>query len=153
MGINVNNLQDKVACPAEVEELLVKAAGIALARAGRGHAGVDITLADDEYLRELNLRYRGIDAPTDVLSFSLQEENGEEPRYEDQGPDLLGDVIVSAERAAAQAAAYGHSFQRELSYLVVHGVLHLLGHDHGQPDLRRLMRAEEEKILSEQAHV
>ena len=153
MGINVNNLQQKVELTAEIEKLLTEVAEIALAHAGRKNAEIDITLADDAYLRQLNRNYRGIDAATDVLSFSMLETRDEEPEYEDPGPELLGEVVISSERAAAQAEEYGHPLERELAYLAVHGVLHLLGYDHGDPLRQQNMRAEEERILQEQAHV
>ncbi|MGI6112914.1 MAG: rRNA maturation RNase YbeY [Mahellales bacterium] len=121
---------------------------------------VSIILIDNEAIRELNREYRCIDEPTDVLSFPMLESrpNGYDhdcvDRYliEDLDNDLkaviLGDIAISMERAVAQAEEYGHSRQRELSFLVVHGMLHLLGYDHQRPEDRRVMREREEKILS-----
>ena len=108
---------------------------------------VSVVLADDEYIHHLNRQYRGKDCPTDVLSFALNE--GEEPAFID-GPEevLLGDIIISIETAARQAEEYGHSLERELAYLTVHGVLHLLGYDHIIEDDKKEMRKEEEHILS-----
>ena len=108
---------------------------------------VSVVLADDEYIHQLNHQYRGKDCPTDVLSFALNE--GEEPEIID-GPEvvLLGDIIISLETAARQAEEYGHSLERELAYLTVHGILHLLGYDHMIEDEKKEMRQEEEHILS-----
>jgi probable rRNA maturation factor len=111
------------------------------------HTEVSLVLADDEYIHTLNLQYRGKDCPTDVLSFALNE--GEEPEVID-GPEevLLGDIIISVETAARQAAEYGHSLERELAYLTVHGILHLLGYDHMTEEEKQEMRHEEEHVLS-----
>jgi len=110
-------------------------------------AEVSLVLADDAYIQELNCHYRGKDMPTDVLSFALNE--GEEPEIID-GPEenLLGDIIISLETAERQAVDYGHSLERELAFLTIHGLLHLLGYDHEQEEQRRVMRAEEERVLS-----
>lgn len=110
-------------------------------------AEVSVVFADDSYIHELNLEYRGKDCPTDVLSFALDE--GEEPDIVD-GPEetLLGDIIISLETAARQAEEYNHSLDRELSFLTVHGMLHLLGYDHEEELDRQEMRHQEEYILS-----
>lgn len=117
---------------------------------GLKNAEVSITLTDNKHIHELNLRYRGIDRPTDVLSFALNE--GEEPEIFD-GPavDVLGDIILSVERAVEQAAEYGHSVQREIAFLTVHGMLHLLGYDHMEEADRIEMRREEEFVMKKLA--
>ena len=111
------------------------------------HTEVSLVLADDEYIRVLNRQYRDKDCSTDVLSFALNE--GEEPLMVD-GPEevLLGDIIISLETATRQAEEYGHSLERELAYLTVHGILHLLGYDHMTEDDKKEMRQEEEYVLS-----
>ena len=108
---------------------------------------VSLVLANDEYILALNREYRDIDSATDVLSFALNE--GDEPIVID-GPEeiLLGDIIISIETATRQATEYGHSLERELAYLTVHGILHLLGYDHMAEEQKREMRREEEHILS-----
>lgn len=108
---------------------------------------VSLVLANDEYIHALNREYRDKDCPTDVLSFALNE--GEEPIVID-GPEevLLGDIIISLETATRQAEEYGHSLERELAYLTVHGILHLLGYDHMVEDDKLEMRREEEHVLS-----
>lgn len=109
-------------------------------------AEVSVTFTDNAYIRELNATYRGKDAATDVLSFALRE--GEEPPVLDGPPvEMLGDIIISVERAAEQAAEYGHSLEREIAFLTTHGMLHLLGYDHIEAADRVEMRAEEEHIL------
>jgi len=111
------------------------------------HTEVSVVLADDEYIHALNRQYRSKDCPTDVLSFALNE--GEEPTVID-GPEevLLGDIIISVETATRQAEEYGHSLERELAYLTVHGILHLLGYDHMVEEEKQEMRQEEEHILA-----
>ncbi|MBP2645738.1 MAG: metalloprotease ybeY [Firmicutes bacterium] len=107
---------------------------------------VSVVFVDDEAIRELNRDYRGKDMATDVLSFALEE--GEEPEIIG-GPEeaLLGDIIISLETANRQAQEYGHSPERELAYLAVHGMLHLVGYDHEQEDDKAKMRRQEEEIL------
>ena len=114
---------------------------------------VDVLLTDDAGIHAVNLAQRGVDAPTDVLSFpALELRPGMLPAAEDADPGTglipLGDMVLSYERAAAQAKEYGHSRSRELAYLVTHSVLHLLGYDHMDegPD-KALMRAHEEAVM------
>ncbi len=91
---------------------------------------VSVTFTDNRGIRELNKRFRGIDRPTDVLSFPLFDyEGGEEPPV-DELMGMLGDIVLSLEKAEEQAQEFGHSFQRELAFLTVHSTLHLLGYDH-----------------------
>jgi probable rRNA maturation factor len=108
---------------------------------------VSVVLANDKYIQALNLQYRGKDCSTDVLSFALNE--GEEPQVHD-GPEevLLGDIIISVETATRQAQEYAHSLERELAYLTVHGMMHLLGYDHMEEEDKKEMRQEEEHVLS-----
>lgn len=133
---------------------------------------VTLTLTDDAGIQELNRQYRGLDKPTDVLSFSLIEgeepdihyndeyeasensEEGEESwkdeeKTENPFADLLGDIVISIPRAEDQAAEYGHSFERELGFLFVHGFLHLLGYDHGDEEQEREMFAKQDEVLKE----
>ena len=116
---------------------------------------VSISFVDDTAMAELNERFRGMEGPTDVLSFPMFDLSpGEKPGEEHEDPDTglvpLGDMCISLERAAAQAEEYGHSVERELSYLAVHSVLHLLGYDHlDEGPQKAQMRAREEAILGE----
>ncbi len=114
---------------------------------------VEVCLTGDGDIRQTNLEMRGVDSPTDVLSFPMFELSpGDKPRGEWADPDtgkvLLGDMMISLERARAQAEEYGHSLERELCYLAVHSVLHLLGYDHlDEGPMKAQMRAREEAIL------
>ena len=116
---------------------------------------VDVCLTDDAGIHEINRDMRDVDRPTDVLSFPVFDlVPGELPGEEDADPGTglipLGDMVISMERAAAQAEEYGHSQKRETAYLVTHSVLHLLGYDHlDEGEQKRQMRAREEAILSE----
>ena len=115
---------------------------------------LDVRVTDDRTIHEINLDTRGVDAPTDVLSFPMFDLTpGDKPPEEDADPATglvpLGDMCISLERAKAQAKEYGHSNRRELAYLAVHSVLHLLGYDHLDegPEKAR-MRAREEEIMA-----
>ena len=114
---------------------------------------INIMLTDDEGIREVNRTMREIDRATDVLSFPMFDLTpGEHPDEADADPDTglvpLGDMCISVERAKAQAAEYGHSFRREICYLCVHSVLHLLGYDHlDEGEMKRQMRQREEEIM------
>jgi len=114
---------------------------------GPEEAEVSLMLVDDQRIHALNLEYRGVDRPTDVLSFALQEEVEEEPEIEEED-DMLGDIVISVERARDQAEEYGHSFQREIVYLAVHGTLHLLGFDHEEENDKQEMRMKEEEVMA-----
>lgn len=106
---------------------------------------VSVLLTDDERIAELNRQYRGVDGPTDVLSFSQIE--GEEMADPDTEHVVLGDVVISLETAAKQAADRGCSVEDEVDLLLVHGLLHLLGYDHAEPEDERKMFARQEAIL------
>ena len=116
---------------------------------------VDVLLTDDEGIHAVNLDMRGVDRPTDVLSFpEFDLTPGEHPDEMDADPGTglipLGDMVISMEHVASQAKEYGHSRQRELAYLVTHSVLHLLGYDHlDEGPQKAQMRAREEDILTE----
>lgn len=132
---------------AKVEETVRRAAHKVGELYGLDDAEVGVTLTGDDYIKELNKTYRGKDAATDVISFALNE--GEEPEIIN-GPalNLLGDIVISVERAAEQAEEYGHSVEREIAFLTVHGMMHLLGYDHAEESDRQEMRKEEEYVLS-----
>ena len=116
---------------------------------------VDVLFTDDQGIHQINLEQRGVDAPTDVLSFPMFEWVPGEPPTEDTaeldpatGLLPLGDMVLNLDRARAQAAEFGHSVEREFAYLTVHSVLHLLGYDHmDDGPMQRQMRAREEAIL------
>ena len=108
---------------------------------------IGLTFTDDNDIRALNKEYRGIDRATDVLSFPLYERD-DEIELLDGEPAPFGDIVLSVPHAEAQAAEYGHSVEREVCYLVVHGLMHLAGYDHIAPEDKSEMRAEEEALLN-----
>lgn len=108
-------------------------------------AELSVTLTDNLHIQSINRRYRGIDRPTDVISFALNE--SEEPEIQDAEVNILGDIIISLERAAEQAAEYGHSYRREVAFLTVHGLLHLLGYDHMEDEERQEMEEEQRVVM------
>ena len=116
---------------------------------------VDVLFTDDQGIHQINLEQREVDRPTDVLSFPMFDlQPGEHPGKEDADPGTglvpLGDMVISLERAQAQGEEYGHGTRREVAYLAVHSVLHLLGYDHmDDGPMKAQMREREEAILGE----
>jgi probable rRNA maturation factor len=114
---------------------------------------VAVTLVDDARIHELNREYRGVDRPTDVLSFALQEQGEDEPEFDIELEsdadfvDSLGDIVISVDTCKRQAQEYGHSIERELAFLAVHGFLHLIGYDHETPEEEQEMFRRQEEIL------
>ena len=96
----------------------------------RKNAELSVTFVDNEEIHALNRSFRDKDRPTDVLSFPLFDFEGDEDAISEEICDMLGDIVISLERAAVQAEEYGHSFEREVAFLCVHSMLHLLGYDH-----------------------
>jgi probable rRNA maturation factor len=111
-----------------------------------GETELSLIITDDEAIRELNRRFRGLDVPTDVLAFGAAAE--ERFVSAPEGPPYLGDVVVSYQRALAQAKEFGHTVEEELMLLVVHGILHLLGYDHQEEFAAQKMREREERLWS-----
>ena len=112
---------------------------------------IGLVIASDETVQNLNRSYRGVDASTDVLAFALSQPSSDEVEHFAMPPDKilhLGEVIVSYHQAERQAEEQHHPIERELALLVVHGVLHLLGYDHGKPEAEQSMRAMEAEILN-----
>ena len=107
---------------------------------------VSVTFTDNEGIAELNHRFRGIERPTDVLSFPLFDYEGSDEPPVDELMGMLGDIVLSLEMAKLQAEEYGHSFEREVAFLCVHSMLHLLGYDHetGEEDEREMRRRQSE---------
>lgn len=128
----------------DVEEAVIRAAEAALARERAEEAWLCVTVVDDEDIHALNRDFRGVDRPTDVLSFPMGE--GEDIAAAPDG--FLGDVVLSLPSAEAQAAEYGHSLLREISFLTVHGALHLLGYDHADGKEAARMDARQNEILT-----
>ncbi|KAA1179105.1 Endoribonuclease YbeY [compost metagenome] len=146
----------------EIKDDLIALLESILQKAGEAE-GIDqgevaLTFVDNTRIHELNLEYRGIDRPTDVLSFAMNESGEDELDiiYEvEEGealedvPDVLGDIIISVTRAQEQAQEYGHSLERELGFLFVHGFLHLLGYDHQDEASEAEMMSKQEKVLAQ----
>ena len=111
---------------------------------------VSITLTIPDEIQKINKKYRNIDQPTDVLSFPMfeKEEIQELIKENYQVDDVLGDIIISIPRVKEQAIEYGHSFERELSYMCVHGFYHLMGYDHIRDEDKKKMRAKEDEVLN-----
>lgn len=113
-------------------------------------AEMSINFADNEEIQRLNRNYRQIDRPTDVISFALQDEvEGEIDIIGEGIPLALGDIVISVDKVKDQAKEYEHSFERELSFLAVHGFLHLLGYDHSRPEEEKEMFQKQEQLLGE----
>lgn len=149
MPVLISNEQDKVPVTEKLEALIEQVAALALEREDASpDSEISLTLTDDEGIRTLNRDYRRLDQPTDVLSFPLLEEAGDEPSVVGDEQDyLLGDIVISLERAVIQAGEYGHSLEREVGFLFIHGLLHLLGYDHDTPEGESDMREREEATL------
>ena len=124
---------------------MIRAAEVVGKIYGVENSELSITLTDDENIHTLNKKYRNIDKPTDVLSFAFRE--SDEPQILDSEFEILGDIIISVERAKIQAEDFGHSFLREIIFLEVHGLLHLLGYDHIEEQDRIEMEAEQRFIM------
>ena len=142
--------------PETLEPLLHKVITAALNAEGvEDECEINVLITDDEGIHQINLEQRDVDRPTDVLSFPMFElEPGEHPDEMDADPETglipLGDMVISLERAEEQAKEFGHSVEREVCYLTVHSVLHLLGYDHmDEGPMKAQMRAREETILGE----
>ena len=111
---------------------------------------VTITLTNPKHIRQINKTYRNIDKATDVLSFPMFEKDELEQKIDKNNfihEDILGDIIISIEKVEEQAKEYGHSFERELSYMIVHGFYHLMGYDHIQEEDKKVMRQKEDVVL------
>lgn len=112
---------------------------------------VSVTLTCPSYIKKINNEYRKINKETDVLSFPMFEKEEIDKIISEQNNivhDILGDIIISVDRVKEQAIEYGHSFERELSYMIVHGFYHLMGYDHMNDEEKKIMRAKEENILN-----
>lgn len=144
LHIYFENMQDKHRVNYALKMLVRDAIEVTLAYENvNTPCEVSVTFADNEGIRAINREYRQIDAPTDVLSFPLFEEQG--------GKKQLGDIVLSLEKCAAQAEEFGHSFERECAFLTVHSTLHLLGYDHvngeeEEKDMRERQTAIVEKM-------
>ncbi len=113
---------------------------------------ITVTLTNPENIKEINKEYRNIDRATDVLSFPMFQKDELEEKMKNndfEHEDILGDLVISIDKVKEQAVEYGHSFERELSYMLVHGFYHLMGYDHIEEEDKKIMRPKEEKILND----
>ena len=160
--ITVENEQEKIKIEDELIRAIEETIDFTLEDQGVSYEGeVSVLLVDNDLIREINRDHRNIDKATDVLSFPMIEyEKGKTFRdlyadhefgaeFFDGDALLLGDIVISMEKAEEQASEYGHSVKREVCYLTVHSVLHLLGYDHMNDSDKRKMRDTEERILNE----
>jgi probable rRNA maturation factor len=114
----------------------------------KNNAEVSVTFTDNEKIRKINNEFRGIDKPTDVLSFPLTDYESSNVPFADELDGSLGDIVISLERAKEQADEFGHSFEREIAFLTVHSMLHLLGYDHVNSEEEELdMRKRQSDVL------
>ncbi len=146
--VNISVKQKHIKLPAGTKLLIRKSCTATLEFEGfKSPAEIDVSLVSDEAIKEMNAQFRNIDSETDVLSFPLGE-NGNFDTNPETGALMLGDVVISVDRAMAQAELYGHGIEREIAFLTVHSVLHLLGYDHVNGGLEKtIMREKEEEIL------
>ena len=111
---------------------------------------ITVTFTNPENIQSINKEYRNIDKPTDVLSFPMFQKEELDKKIEEkdfQYQDILGDIVISIPKVEEQAKEYRHSFERELSYMLVHGFYHLMGYDHMEEKDKQVMRTKEEKVL------
>ena len=144
----ISDHQKAVAIPTGLRLLVRKVCTAALKEQGfEQDAEVNVTFVDDKQIHEYNLQYRNIDCSTDVLSFPLGED-GQWDINPETNMAMLGDIVISLEHAVAQAKEYDHSFEREVGYLTVHSMMHLLGYDHVNGGLEAdEMRYHEEQVM------
>ena len=146
----IDNKQKNVKIPTGLRMLIRRCCNAVLRMEKfEGPAEISVTFVNNEQSHELNRQYRGKDMPTDVLSFPMGE-NGVYDVNHDTGAKILGDIVISMEKAVEQAKRYDHSLEREVGYLTAHSMLHLLGYDHETSGLDRVrMREKEEQIMTQ----
>ena len=146
--IFLSDEQEKLAPPEDMEQLIEMCTRAALEEEQIDEdAQVSVTLVDNDAIREINNEHRGIDKATDVLSFPLGDEDSFDADPE-TGAILLGDIVISLERAKEQAEEYGHSYRREVAFLITHSLFHLLGYDHvDSEEDEKLMFGKQDKVL------
>ena len=146
----ISDDQKAVKVPTGIRLLIRRCCNAVLVNEGfEGSVEVSVRFVDDEEIHALNLQYRNIDRSTDVLSFPLGEDGVYDINYS-TGCKMLGDIVISVEHAMEQAKIYGHSLQREIGFLTVHSMLHLLGYDHEAGGIEQVrMREKEEAILTQ----
>ena len=149
--IYFENSQDKLPVTYALKMLIRRAVTETLAyEQYRNDVEVSVTFTDNEGIRALNQKFRGIDKETDVLSFPLFDYDGNEKEPPiDELENALGDIVLSLEKAKAQAEEFGHGVKREYAFLIAHSMLHLLGYDHMTPEEAAVMEAKQNQVLNE----
>ena len=146
----ISNAQKEVKIPTGVRMLVRRCCtAVLIMEEFKGPAEISVKFVDDDEIHKLNKQYRNVDNSTDVLSFPIGE-NGVYDINKDTGAQMLGDIVISMPHAVEQAERYGHSLQREIGFLTVHSMLHLLGYDHEGGGLESVrMREKEETVLTQ----
>lgn len=143
MELLIDDRQDKVKIEEDVKDAVEKVVSECLKLEGLStNYEISVSFVDNEEIKELNKEYRGIDRPTDVLSFPMEDDE----TSQDYTP-ILGDIVISAEKALQQSVEFGHSFKREVAYLTAHSMFHLMGYDHETEEEKLVMRQKEKEVM------
>ena len=143
--MNEVEIINEVACDLEELEELNDYIAFVLKKEQLEHVLFNVIFVDNEYIHKINLEYRGIDRPTDVITFALEDEK----TMQSGNIRVLGDIYISVDKVVEQAKEYGHSRRRELFFLVTHGIYHLLGFDHMNEHDAKIMFEKQEQVLNE----
>lgn len=144
MELIIDNRQEKVLIEDNIREIIKDVVIESLNIENKGHNyEISVSFVDNEEIRKLNNDFRGIDRETDVLSFPMDDE---QKMFEDYIP-LLGDIVISAQKALEQSKEFKHSFEREVAYLTAHSMFHLMGYDHMNEEEKKIMRNKEKQVM------
>ncbi|KXZ39685.1 probable rRNA maturation factor [Alkalithermobacter thermoalcaliphilus JW-YL-7 = DSM 7308] len=145
MNVLIDNRQDKILVDNKLIDMIKKVIAESLKHEGFSEdIEVSVSFVDNDEIHILNKQYRGVDRPTDVLSFPLLDRESTVIPNE----SMLGDIVISLEKALSQSKEYNHSFDREVAFLVCHSMFHLMGYDHDTEENTKIMRQKEEQVLS-----
>ena len=150
LQVNFNEIEEKIEYVNIISHVIKKCYEVENIKDSKLY--INVILTNPENIRKINKQYRNIDKETDVLSFPMFEKQDLELKLKNKdfkNIDILGDIIISIEQVERQALEFGHSFERELSYMVVHGFYHLMGYDHMEEEEKKIMRIKEENVLNE----
>lgn len=150
LQVNFNEIEEKIEYVNIISHVIKKCYEVENLKDSKLY--INVILTNLENIRKINKQYRNIDKETDVLSFPMFEKQDLDLKLKNKNfknIDILGDIIISIEQVERQALEYGHSFERELSYMVVHGFYHLMGYDHMEEEEKKIMRIKEENVLNE----
>jgi probable rRNA maturation factor len=149
MHLELDLIDETESFPKETLELIERMLNHAAVSEGIEEGSeLSVSFVSNSKIQEINREYRGKDTPTDVISFAMEEMGEGEMEIQGvEGPRLLGDIVISVDRAKEQASDYGHSYEREIGFLAIHGFLHLLGYDHMESGEEKTMNCKQEQIL------